>query len=135
LVRVRDLPDEDRWGRYRGGRIEAGVRSARSFQLASASASRALNLYVPAGGLVQRHRRCEPALRRQAGVALSVVWRMAEREQAVANLRQGMLTRQEIGQAVGLLMVQRRCTAEEAFRLLQQASQRSNEKLRDVAHR
>jgi AmiR/NasT family two-component response regulator len=46
-----------------------------------------------------------------------------------------MLTRQEIGQAVGLLMVQRRCTAEEAFRLLQQASQRSNEKLRDVAHR
>jgi hypothetical protein len=71
----------------------------------------------------------------QASGALSVAWRMAEREVAVDNLTQGMVTRQVIGQAVGLLMVQRRCTAEEAFELLKAASQRNNEKLRDVAHR
>jgi AmiR/NasT family two-component response regulator len=60
---------------------------------------------------------------------------MAEREKAVDHLSQGMVTRQVIGQAVGLLMAQRRCTADEAFELLKSASQRSNEKLRDVAAR
>jgi hypothetical protein len=69
----------------------------------------------------------------QASGALSVAWRMAEREAVVDNLSRGMVSRQVIGQAVGLLMAQRRCTADEAFALLRSASQRSNEKLRDVA--
>jgi AmiR/NasT family two-component response regulator len=60
---------------------------------------------------------------------------MAERQYAVDNLNRGMASRQVIGQAVGLLMVQRRCTADDAFGLLRSASQRSNEKLRDVAER
>jgi AmiR/NasT family two-component response regulator len=34
-----------------------------------------------------------------------------------------------------MVMVQRRCTAEEAFDLLKAASQRGNEKLRDIAAR
>ncbi|WP_245158935.1 ANTAR domain-containing protein [Blastococcus sp. TF02A-35] len=46
-----------------------------------------------------------------------------------------MVTRQVIGQAVGLLMAQRRCTAEAAFDMLRVASQRGNEKLREVAAR
>jgi AmiR/NasT family two-component response regulator len=60
---------------------------------------------------------------------------MADREDAVEHLHRGLVTRQVIGQAVGLLMAQRRCTAEEAFDLLRSASQRGNEKLRDVAAR
>ena len=60
---------------------------------------------------------------------------MAERDEAVGHLSRGMVTRQVIGEAVGLLMAQRRCTAEEAFELLKSASQRNNEKLRDIAQR
>ena len=60
---------------------------------------------------------------------------MAERDRTVAHLSRGMVTRQVIGQAVGLLMAQRRCAVDEAFELLKAASQRSNEKLRDIAQR
>jgi AmiR/NasT family two-component response regulator len=64
-----------------------------------------------------------------------VAWRMAERDEAVDHISRGLVTRQVIGQAVGLLMAQRRCTAEQAFDLLKSASQRSNEKLRVIAQR
>lgn len=137
VVSVRDLADEDRWGDYPRRAMDAGVRSSLSFPLALGERSRgALNLYSDRpDAFSDADERTGRSSAGQASGALSVAWRMAEREQAVAHLRRGMLTRQEIGQAVGLLMAQRRCTAEEAFRLLQQASQRSNEKLRDVAHR
>jgi GAF domain-containing protein len=137
VVRVRDLAEEDRWGDYPRRALEAGVRSSLSFPLALGERGRgALNLYAGrADSFSDTDERAGQSCAGQASGALSVAWRMAERELAVEHLRRGMLTRQEIGQAVGLMMAQRRCTADEAFRLLQQASQRSNEKLRDVAHR
>lgn len=137
VVRVRDLADEERWGDYPRRALEAGVRSSLSFPLALGERGRgALNLYSDrADAFSDADERAGLLWAGQAGGALSVAWRMAEREEAVQHLRRGMLTRQEIGQAVGLLMSQRRCTADEAFRLLQQASRRHNEKLRDVAHR
>lgn len=137
VVRVRDLAEEDRWGDYPRRALEAGVRSSLSFPLALGERGRgALNLYSGrADAFSDTDERTGQSLAGQASGALSVAWRMADREQAVEHLRRGMLTRQEIGQAVGLLMAQRRCTADEAFGLLQQASRRSNQKLRDVAHR
>ena len=137
VVHVRDMAEEDRWGDYPRRALEAGVRSSLSFPLLLGEGGRgALNLYSGrADSFSDDDERAGRSCAGQASGALSVVWRMAERELAVEHLRRGMLTRQEIGQAVGLLMAQRRCTADEAFRLLQQASQRSNEKLRDVAHR
>ena len=44
-----------------------------------------------------------------------------------------MQSRAVIEQAKGILMVQRRCDAAEAFAILSGASQRSNRKLRDIA--
>jgi AmiR/NasT family two-component response regulator len=38
-----------------------------------------------------------------------------------------------IGQAIGLVMAQERCTADQAFALLRKSSQRRNVKLRDIA--
>jgi GAF domain-containing protein len=137
VVRVRDMAEEDRWGDYPRRALEAGVRSSLSFPLAMGERARgALNLYAGSpDAFSNTDELAGQSWAGQASGALAVAWRMAEREQAVVHLRRGMLTRQEIGQAVGLLMAQRRCTADAAFRLLQQASQRSNEKLRDVAHR
>jgi hypothetical protein len=137
VVTVPDMADEQRWGAYPQRAVEAGVRSSLSLPLTVGERGRgALNLYAS-----QPHAFTDidvlagQSWAGQASGALSVAWRMGEREAAVDHLTRGMVTRQVIGQAVGLLMAQRRCTAEEAFELLKGASQRNNEKLRDVAAR
>ena len=137
VVAVADMAEEQRWGLYPERAVEAGVRASLSLPLTVGEQGRgALNLYAGhPHAFTDTDERVGRSWAGQAGGALSVAWRMAEREKAVDHLTQGMVTRQVIGQAVGLLMVQRRCTADEAFELLKSASQRSNEKLRDVAAR
>jgi transcriptional regulator with GAF, ATPase, and Fis domain len=49
------------------------------------------------------------------------------------NLRRAIESRQVIGEAVGILRAQNQVSSEQAFRMLSQASQRMNVKLRDVA--
>jgi GAF domain-containing protein len=51
----------------------------------------------------------------------------------VAQMKQAMVSRAQIEQAKGVIMSERRCTAEEAFTVLVQMSSHSNRKLRDVA--
>jgi len=54
-------------------------------------------------------------------------------EALVEQLREAMRSRAVIEQAKGIVMGERRCTAEEAFDVLVKLSQDSNRKLRDVA--
>jgi len=49
------------------------------------------------------------------------------------DMQQAMLSRAVIEQAKGVVMTQRRCSPDEAFAMLSEASQRSNRKLRDIA--
>jgi hypothetical protein len=51
----------------------------------------------------------------------------------IEQLRQAVRSRDVIGQAKGVLRVVLRCDGDRAFRLLAQASQDTNRKLRDVA--
>jgi len=51
------------------------------------------------------------------------------------NLRRAIDSRQVIGEAVGMLRAQNKVSSEQAFRMLSQASQRMNIKLREVAER
>ena len=51
----------------------------------------------------------------------------------VQDLRAALRTRPAIDQAKGILMAQHGCTPDEAFDMLSEASQRSNQKLRDLA--
>jgi GAF domain-containing protein len=137
VIAVDDMAEEVRWGDYPRRAVEAGVRSSLSLPLAVGERGRgALNLY---SSRPQAFTDTDEGLARvwagQASGALAVAWRMAEREDTVEQLNRGLVTRQVIGQAVGLMMAQRRCTAEEAFDLLKAASQRENEKLRDIAAR
>jgi AmiR/NasT family two-component response regulator len=48
-------------------------------------------------------------------------------------MRKAMENRAVIEQAKGILMSERRCTADEAFTILSRISQDANRKLRDVA--
>ena len=56
-----------------------------------------------------------------------------ECQEEVEDLRSTLETRPVIDLAKGILVAQQHCTPEEAFGLLNQASQKSNRKLRDVA--
>lgn len=51
----------------------------------------------------------------------------------VANLRRALTSRATIDQAKGIIMAERRCTAEEAFDALRMLSQHTNVRLADVA--
>jgi AmiR/NasT family two-component response regulator len=58
---------------------------------------------------------------------------MAERSEMSAHLQAALASRAVIGQAVGIIMGQNRCTADEAFEVLRAISQNRNVKLRDIA--
>jgi hypothetical protein len=137
VVTVADMAQERRWGRYPRRALDAGVRSSLSLPLTVGDRGRgALNLYASsAHAFTETDERAGQSWAGQASGALSVAWQMAERAETVGHLSRGMVTRQVIGQAVGLLMAQRSCTADEAFQLLKETSQRTNEKLRDIAER
>ena len=68
-----------------------------------------------------------------AGVALANMHLYTAQGQVAEQLQQAMQSRAVIEQAKGILMGQRRCSAQEAFDLLVRLSQDTNRKLRDVA--
>lgn len=51
----------------------------------------------------------------------------------IAHLEKALETSRRIGAAIGILMATHRITDETAFQLLQRASQKRNQKLRDLA--
>ncbi|MCO1654605.1 GAF and ANTAR domain-containing protein [Pseudonocardia humida] len=135
VVLVEDLADDGRWGGYRVPALGHGVRSSLSLPLRADSAViGALNLYAgvprafgPAEQLVARR------FADEASRALELAVRMSERSEMSAHLRAALASRAVIDQALGIIMGQHRCTADEAFDLLRGISQNRNVKLRDVA--
>jgi AmiR/NasT family two-component response regulator len=69
----------------------------------------------------------------QAAAAIAVATRLAHHTQLADELRTATASRATIDQALGILMGERRCTADEAFAVLRKLSQDTNTKLRDVA--
>lgn len=130
------------WHRFSPSAVRLGVRSVVAVGLLPQSSSPrlgALNLYArEPGSLADLD--VDVALAAYLAVALAAVsqvdvahqQRDVAREEAT-NLRQALETRDLIGQAKGILMVERQVSAEAAFELLSTASQRLNVRLRDLA--
>jgi GAF domain-containing protein len=135
VVRVQDMATEDRWTPYPARAAELGVRSSLSVPLVvEGRKSGALNLYATEPGVFTADDEATAARwAGQAAGALAVALRIADSDDRADHLLGGLDTRATIGKAVGLLMAQERCTADQAFDLLRIASQRRNVKLRDVA--
>ncbi|MEX5710186.1 GAF and ANTAR domain-containing protein [Parafrankia sp. FMc6] len=135
VIEVTDMAAEIRWGTFPGHALAHGVRGSLSLPLFQHSASiGALNLYFRHPCVLtnaERHR--AEGFARQATIALNVVLRHAEQATLSDQLRRALSSRAVIDQAIGILMAQQRCTAEDAFAILRQTSQNSNRKLRDVA--
>jgi GAF domain-containing protein len=120
-VQVDDLAADDRWDRYR----PHGVGSSLSLPLAvDGQVVGALNLYSPQraafAGPARQH---TEAFAAQCAAALALVLRQADQEELHRQLGAALASRSIIDQAIGILMSQQRCRADEAFDLLRQASQ------------
>ena len=135
VVVVDDLASDERWGGYQMPALGHGVRSSLSLPLpADGKVIGALNFY----GTRPAH--FGPAEQEIAGRfadevsrALALAVRMAERAEMSEHLQRALVSRAVIDQAVGIIMGQRRCAAEEAFGILRTVSQNRNVKLRDIA--
>jgi GAF domain-containing protein len=135
VVVVDDLADDDRWGGYQMPALGHGIRSSLSLPLCADSAViGALNIYATtprafgtAEQLVARR------FADEASRALALAVRLAERSEMSAHLQAALASRAVIDQAIGIVMGQNRCTADEAFEVLRSISQNRNVKLRDIA--
>jgi PAS domain-containing protein/putative methionine-R-sulfoxide reductase with GAF domain len=127
-VRVADMRGERRWPAFAGRVARLGVGSMLALPLVTPRGrAGALNVYARATAAFDE----EDELVGQAYATLAAIALM--HVDLETNLRTGLATRQEIGQAVGILMERHRISATTAFDLLVQASQQSHVKLRDVA--
>jgi AmiR/NasT family two-component response regulator len=68
-----------------------------------------------------------------AAAAVTATMARDDLQRQVAQLEQALQSRDVIGQAKGILMLQSGLGPDEAFTLLVRASQRENRKLRDIA--
>jgi GAF domain-containing protein len=135
VIYVPDMRDDGRWPRYRLHAVAAGVRSSLSLPLTIADATiGALNLYcTEPDAFDDRLRQGLAVFAAQAAAALTMVLRQARQDKVTAQLEQALESRATIDQAMGIVMAQQRCSADEAFALLRAHSQNTNRKLRDVA--
>jgi AmiR/NasT family two-component response regulator len=64
---------------------------------------------------------------------LTLSRRWVEQAETNEHLKSALASRGTIGQAMGIIMAQNRCSADTAFAILRSASQHRNVKLRDIA--
>jgi transcriptional regulator with GAF, ATPase, and Fis domain len=127
-VRAPDLASEQRWPEFAKRATELGAGSMLGVQLYVAGDDLgALNLINGSRDAFDEEAE-EMALLFAAHAAIA----LADAEKR-DNLNSALSSRDVIGQAKGILMERHKVTSDQAFRLLVQASQRRQEKLRDVA--
>jgi GAF domain-containing protein len=135
LIEVDDLEKEQRWQRYRPHALEHGVAASLSHPLnVDGQTVAVLNLYARRPhAFTPADRQHAAILASQCAAALTVMLRQADQTLTQRQLAEAMHARSVIDQALGILMAQQRCTAEQAFDLLRAASSGRNRKLREIA--
>jgi GAF domain-containing protein len=135
VVEVPAIAGDGRWPLFAVRAAKHDVLSSLSLPLVVQEEGRgALNLYGKTTAAFTTEDRDRGELfAEQAAVAIAnteVYWRTFE---LTENLQLALENRDVIGQAKGILMARRAISADEAFDELRRASQRRNEKLRDIA--
>jgi GAF domain-containing protein len=135
LVAVPSMEDGSEWPEFRRSALAHGVGSSLSLPMAAHDERvGALNLYGRAVGSFDDVAR-ESALlyAAQAGVAIRNAHMYERTREVVTHLETALETRDLIGQAKGVIMANEKVTADAAFAILRDASQRRNVKLRALA--
>ncbi|GGQ71595.1 GAF and ANTAR domain-containing protein [Couchioplanes azureus] len=132
---VPDTGSEDRWPDWARTAKEAGAYSSLSIGLpVQEKVTGALNVYA-----TKAHAFDDDAVALAqtfagfAAVALANAHLYDTQATLAGHMQKAMESRAVIEQAKGIIMGQRRCTAAEAFAILDKLSQDANRKLRDVA--
>lgn len=137
---VSDLLEDRRWGPYPPLAAALGSRSVVALPLIPSGRSAgdtdtagALTLYADlpdgfAGTGLDPLR----ALACQTAGAIALAQRLDEYQQFATDLQSAIRSRAHIDQAIGVVMAQRKCSAEDALAILRKVSQNSNRKLREV---
>jgi GAF domain-containing protein len=135
IASVPETESETRWPAFGKAAFERGVRSALSTPIPLQQyASAALNLYATKPKAFDDAAvELATSFAGYAGVALANMHLYESTRALAEQLQTAMESRAVIEQAKGILMGQRRCSADEAFDILVRLSQQANRKLRDVA--
>jgi transcriptional regulator with GAF, ATPase, and Fis domain len=128
VVRIHDMAADTRWPRFREAALDRGVASMLCLPLqVDDDLLGTLSLYGVEQGVFRNG--AEPVARLLSALAAVALAEAKHAEQ----LRRALRSRDLIGQAKGILMRERRITAEHAFALLRERSQNTNTKLVDLA--
>lgn len=127
-IRVDDLATDSRWPDLLQRGAELDVRSMLVCPLPVVRhGAGTLSLYArQPGAFTPVSEIVLPVFASRASIALAYI-------DQIANLRRAIGSRQQIGQAVGILMERHKFTPEQAFERLVEASQHSHIKLRELA--
>jgi GAF domain-containing protein len=133
-VEVTDGRTEDRWPGYMATFLARGALSCLAVPVTTAQLAAGLNVYAPAAdAFTDADRQALAEFAAYAAVALTNMDALADALDQAENLRRAMEYRGVIEQAKGILIERYKLTAEQAFRLLADASMHTNRKLRDLA--
>ena len=135
-IEITDTATDRRYPEFSGAAARAGIGHILSVGMPTlATSTGALNIYgtAAASPFSPEAREAAAGFISYAGVALANAALYAGALQEVAQMKEAMASRAVIEQAKGMIMRDRRCTAEEAFDLLRDTSSHTNRKLRDVA--
>lgn len=133
--RVQDLEQESRWPAYVARALPHGARSVVSVPLQSdGRLFGAMNLYARTPDAFDGEGvALAQVIAGHAGLASQVAAAFFRHKELAEQMREAMAGRAVIEQAKGVLMAQLKISADAAFDLLRDASQRSNTKLSRVA--
>jgi GAF domain-containing protein len=133
-IMVTDMVDEQRWGSYPADAVAYGTHSSLSLPIAAHTDTvGALNLYSPdKDGFAETDLGLLRSLAAQATGAIALAQRIADAQEWAEDMQNALRSRTVIDQAIGIVMGQRRCDADQAFDVLRGASQNRNIKLREL---
>ncbi|AFM19033.1 response regulator with putative antiterminator output domain [Mycolicibacterium chubuense NBB4] len=130
IVRADDFRTEERWPLYSAGAVERGVLSGLSFKLYTSSQSAgALNLFAREPHAFDGQAETIGTVLAAHAAAAILASRQSE------QLQSALSTRDQIGQAKGIIMERYGLDDVAAFDMLRRLSQDSNTKLVEVAQR
>ncbi len=136
IVEVPVMSDEERWPEFTAAANDRGAGSSLSVPIPlRRDVAAALNIYSRrTRAFDDEGRTLADTFAGYAGVAIANMHVYEAQSRVAEQLQTAMQSRAVIEQAKGILMGRQRCTADQAFAQLVALSQRSNRKLRDVAH-
>ncbi|SCF13069.1 GAF domain-containing protein [Micromonospora coriariae] len=134
-VHVADMAAESRWPNWAGIAVTAGAHSSLSIGLPMHEfVTGALNIYATRPGAFSDEAvSLAESFADYAAVAMANAHLYDTQATLAQHMQAAMQSRAVIEQAKGIIMGERRCTADEAFAMLAKISQDSNRRLRDVA--